>query len=311
MKNLDGQTSGPTSFSGPIGSALKNCENYPVVEFQPVSTILSADNIELKLLSSDQKYLLEISCAVSEGVCPEGLARRRPGKMAHSRWLTFACRLLRYYITVENPDENLIVLVNFVQKVYAPTWFLIKRNHSIQDGAKNLWQMINWSRYLPENLRQVVDPVIQRNGYYGHPENILIAMIADERAEVRRQAWKKIADIRKSHPTSDPVRTFQVPPLNFNATDYTQLVNWDETVFSEPPVIMELSDDDIESFVEECSPFKLSFPCHTQAVERMVKEVTQVSKHVAKEEERHFYISKRLESRKKMPTFETKSQFCL
>ena len=105
------------------------------------------------------------------------------------------------------------------------------------------------------------------------------------------------------------MRCFEIPPLNFSASDYMQLVNLDEISCTEPPVLMDLADEDIESLIEECSPFKLTFPCHTQAVEKMVKEVTQVPRSVTKEEERHFHIVKKLGSRRKMPTFVSKSHF--
>ena len=39
----------------------------------------------------------------------------------------------------------------------------------------------------------MVDTVTQQNGYYGHHENILIAMISDNSEEVMGGAWAKIA----------------------------------------------------------------------------------------------------------------------
>jgi len=35
-------------------------------------------------------------------------------------------------------------------------------------------------RNLPAELIQVIDPILQRNSIFGHPENILVAMITDE-----------------------------------------------------------------------------------------------------------------------------------
>jgi len=35
-------------------------------------------------------------------------------------------------------------------------------------------------RNLPAELIQVIDPVLQRNSIFGHPENILVAMITDK-----------------------------------------------------------------------------------------------------------------------------------
>lgn len=56
--HLDGDTSGPSGFNGPIGRALKDCEKLPVLPFDPISvedfpTILMD-------LSTEQQYLYDI-----------------------------------------------------------------------------------------------------------------------------------------------------------------------------------------------------------------------------------------------------------
>ena len=50
-------------------------------------------------------------------------------------------------------------------------------------------------------------------------------------------------------------------------------------------------------------------PCHTQAVERLIKLVTEASEHVCGEAEREGFIKNTLESRKNMPKFDTRKQF--
>ena len=45
--------------------------------------------------------------------------------------------------------------------------------------------MITRSRYLAEGLKKVHDTVIQRNAYYAHQENLLIAMITDSKSHIR------------------------------------------------------------------------------------------------------------------------------
>ena len=96
--HLDGKTSGPLQFTGPIGKLLSetNFENLQVVNFEPipVDTIDIAEEY-FSDLSSDQRYLAEMCNAVSTGVCKPPLASRKPGKMVHSRWLTTASRALR------------------------------------------------------------------------------------------------------------------------------------------------------------------------------------------------------------------------
>ncbi|GBO32854.1 hypothetical protein AVEN_40074-1 [Araneus ventricosus] len=67
--NLDGETTVPKSFSAPIGTQLSKCEKLPVVNFK--SNECEISEIERKILSKDQQYLLNISYAVKSGSYPE------------------------------------------------------------------------------------------------------------------------------------------------------------------------------------------------------------------------------------------------
>lgn len=168
-------------------------------------------------LSTDQQYLHKIVSAVILGVFPIDLENKSPGKLAHARWITRANRILQLYVANEKPTDNLITLTTFVVKVYVPSWFLIKSKPSCKDGTRHLFNIIITSRYLPETLKKIIDPVIQRNGYFAHPERILLAMITDERKHIRELAARRILKARNmSHPLMS--RLFQVPLINFNAT---------------------------------------------------------------------------------------------
>lgn len=50
-------------------------------------------------------------------------------------------------------------------------------------------------------------------------------------------------------------------------------------------------------------------PCHTQAVERTVKLVTEAAENVCESLAREGYIKAKINSRKLMPKFDTKKQF--
>ena len=52
--------------------------------------------------------------------------------------------------------------------------------------------MIKYSRYLPPESKAIVDPVIQRNGYFGHSKNILVGMLTDDRKEIRELGYRRI-----------------------------------------------------------------------------------------------------------------------
>lgn len=312
LQHLDGKTTGPRGFSGPIGKQLENCEVLPVVPFTQIDSNLPV-NMEVGWsdLSTDQQYLMEISQAISKGHCPPDLAKKNPGKLSHARWLTLANRVLRLYVATNEPSENLKTLVLYIMRVYAPMWFRIKLEPLCTSGAKHLFNMIYLSRYLTAELKAVVDPVIQRNGYFGHPENILIAMLADENPTMRELAYRRVLKIRNLKRTNSPeIRIFTIPNLNFDAADYSQLIDWASVKLYEPPLTFNIHN--IEELVKNGS-FERGkfddFPCHTQAVERMVKVVTESSAAVCGEDSRDGFIRATIKSRASMPSFNTKSEY--
>lgn len=197
---------------------------------------------------------------------------------------------------------------------------------SCTQGARHLFDTVRMSRYLPEELKVVVDPVIQRNAYFGHPENILLAMLTDERKHIRELGFrrilkarateklpKKITKKRKSTETK-AIREFAIPKLNFEATDYVDLINWQESHVTEPPLTKNISDEDLKLLVATgdipVADFP-KFPCHTQAVERCVKLVTEASAVVCGAPARDGFIRAKLEARSIMPVFDTKRQYCV
>src|SRR6218665_3759486 len=91
------------------------------------------------------------------------LSIKDPGALNHSRWLTTANRLLRLCIGSCKPSVELQTLAMYVVKIYAPMWFSIKMQSSCKDGARHMWRTIKLSRYLSDELKAVIGPVIQRN----------------------------------------------------------------------------------------------------------------------------------------------------
>jgi len=310
LEHLDGSTTGPRAFSGPIGKALSTCQLMPVVAFEKVCADLPT--VDLLSLSTDQKYLWEITNAISCGVCSPALAQRQPGTLNHSRWLTTANRVLRLYASTLEPSEQLKALSTYIVRVYVPVWFSIKTKPSCKDGARHLWRTIHLSRYLPDELKQVIDPVLQRNGFFGHPENLLLAMITDERKHVRELGLRRILKARSQ--TVAGIRKFTVSELNFDSSDYIELIDWQNTDITEPPLIADLADSVITDLVKNGESPIIDFPrfpCHTQAVERCVKLVTQASAAVCGQASRDGFIRSRLESRRIMATFNTKADYCV
>ena len=108
------------------------------------------------------------------------------------------------------------------------------------------------------------------------------------------------------------VRKFTVPPLNYDSSDYIDMIKWQSADLTEPPLITNVSDyvimDLIKNGKSEIADFP-RFPCHTQAVELCVKLVTQASAAVCGETSRNGFIRSRLDSFSIMPTFGTKAQY--
>ena len=74
--HLDGTTTGPNSFSGPIGKKLPGCEQFPVVKFKRIKTQLL--EVDPNIFSKDQQYLLLICTAIESGECLAEVANSRP-----------------------------------------------------------------------------------------------------------------------------------------------------------------------------------------------------------------------------------------
>lgn len=239
INELGGRTSGPEGFTGIIGKSLENCEKCPVLDFEQIH----ADEIDINPdgLSTDQKYLAEIYTAISTGICTDSLAKKNPGNMSHSRWLTTANRVLRLYVSTELPSDNLKIIVTYIMKVYIPTWFDIKREAAIIYGVEHLFSMIQRSRFLNSRCRNIVDVVLQRNAFFGHPENILIRMIHDESGAIRELGWRRILKARNMRESSSTMRNFRTPKLNFDARNYHDIIDWKSCELSEPPLTMQLT----------------------------------------------------------------------
>ncbi|KAE8739115.1 hypothetical protein FOCC_FOCC015391 [Frankliniella occidentalis] len=135
-------------------------------------------------------------------------------------------------------------------------------------------------------------------------------MVLDQRREVRELAVDRILKARQNTAAGARPRKFKVPTINFLAEDYTDLVFWDQTPVHPPPILADVSDDDLRAAVSSDHPLDvLPLPCHTQAVERMVKNVTQASASVVGEDRREGQIRAAIRGRASMPKFNSKSAF--
>ena len=107
-------------------------------------------------------------------------------------------------------------------------------------------------------------------------------------------------------PEMQDMRPFKVPTINFNAGSYVDMIDWTSTrAIFEPPLTKHLTNDELQKCIDV--PLEVPFyPCHTQAVERAVKMVTEASASVIGEEERDGLIRQKVKSRSIIPKIESK-----
>lgn len=307
-----GNTSGPNTFSGEINVIGSNIEKLPLTKFKKINGKVEDINESVKKnLSSDQSYMLEISLAVQNGpeFFPPSLISKKPGGLHQARWLTRACRILRYYVSCKKPSNNLIKMVKFILCVYVPSWFNIKQNCLITDGPSNLFFQIKLINYMKEKKdKEIVEQNIQRNAFFAHPENVLVAGIVDLNKQIRLDAVQRIIKARKDKENQVGTRIFKPPRINFSAAHYYEMIDWDNETVTPPPILESFTDDDLLKAIDHPLPIS-KIPCHTQSVERCVQLVTRASEKVFGYNARHGYIIQTLKSRKNMPKIITKQDY--
>ena len=255
--------------------------------------------------------------------------KKSPGVVHQARWVTAASNLLCLYLQSMNPSKDLILVVKIILNIYGPALFYIKENWHVSNGPLHVYNVLQLSKKLLQverpDLFTLVKNVIQNNGFYLHPENMLLAMVHDQDGPVRRKAIKIIESLRE-HEEEEldeedlldalvandlGIRRFDIPTnINFEAKSYTQLINFkDFELFQmcSPPILKEYSIDDIKArnFTQD---FK-KVPAHSQHVERFVSLTSEAGKHAVGQENRHFWILNKMEATSKIPTTATKGDF--
>lgn len=119
MQQLDGNTSDPRGFTGTIGKLLDKCDQ---INFQPINVELPS--IDYNELSTDQKIYSRCVKRFKVAVYP--WQKGNPVRYyIRGGWL-WQTGYWGYYVATINPSESLTVLSEFIVKVYATSWFLIK-----------------------------------------------------------------------------------------------------------------------------------------------------------------------------------------
>jgi hypothetical protein len=323
IRDLDGPTISGNKLGDPIGRLLDGDELYQMdpVQFEPVPNgFASPEAEEVVDLSDDQRILLEYMVGISTGKVDEKFVKRKPGPLNHSRWLTTATRILILYTRTLHPSETLKVLVTFIVKSYAPAWFIIKRSNNFTEGPGIFFKIIQDVKEVEEKVQTFITPreddeesitdkvfrVLARNAFCCLGENFLASLLYSPNDSHRQAAVDKIMVIRAGPKLKvTPVR---IPKVNFEAEEWSNLIDISTTQCHEPPCVRHLSNEELEGMraVRGLPP---AFPVHSQSVERAVKLTSEASKRSYIWHVRHKYIVATNKSRKERPQFRSKSDY--
>ena len=141
----------------------------------------------------------------------------------------------------------------------------------------------------------------------------VISATARSEMAYRYEALATFFSVRLCCDGDGGVRIFEIPPFNFQAHNYIDLIDWQQcSSLTEPPVMKSMSDAELDRLVRSNETTAVDFPrfpCHTQAVERCVKAVTEASKSVIGQQAGDGSIRARNVVRTVMPTFNTKCEY--
>ncbi|GBM68927.1 hypothetical protein AVEN_207180-1 [Araneus ventricosus] len=142
----------------------------------------------------------------------------------------------------KSKDINLFIQSHELRKTISEKEIKI---NTLDDGARHLWHFFSSSRYLPKEYLDIIEPVISCNTYLAAQENMLLAILTDERCHVRIFATRRIIKARKIDPNGNCVSRFVIPAVNFGATDYVDLVDWQACYVTPPPVLRQISSHEL------------------------------------------------------------------
>ena len=288
FEHYDGPTTGPRSFKGPIGQSItKDVWVQEVRDFEAFENpqLLSAINsfpVEvLQNLSTDHRNFVILLKCVLTGEVSEFEASKILGKVVQSRWTNTQTRILRHYMSSENPSFELKRLVNFIVFVYAPAFLAAKHFNNIKEGPVLLLQEVKAvDRFCLDEEKVVVERTINMNGFYAHGESVLVSLLCSDDPEDRRYAISTIKKIRSQKAPSwkkyGGVRPFKRPQINFKASSLIDLNLLPLTSLkTEPPLTSHIKSADLEALL--LNPLQVDLPLATTSVERAVKQVTSAA----------------------------------
>ena len=184
-------------------------------------------------------------------------------------------------------------------------WFNIKYKSTLKYGAIHLYNLICYSRSLSNNtIDCCIKHTLKINAYFAHSENILFAMLNDNDNSIRQIAIERIIKARE-HEDISLIRKFKIPIVNFDALSYHTIIIYNED-WVEPRLTMDIPTNDLHIRVSIDD-----YPCHSQAVERTIRIVSETSLMYSSPSDRDGRVFATIQQRCIMPAFNHKSQFII
>lgn len=146
-------------------------------------------------------------------------------------------------------------------------------NSSWIDGPRHILFQLRCLKLVNKEVVNSVLPTVKRSAWFAFSECILQSLVCSSDQEERIDGIKKIFNIRAANYNlgSTKVRERKTPLINENAEKLVQLIKWDSGVY-EPVLTTALNNSELEDLVN--NPMQVpNWPCHSQAVERIVKQV--------------------------------------
>ena len=222
----------------------------------------------MQTMSTDQNLLYRTCRALIDGVCDSSLARRKIGKISFARWLTLAIRINMCYMSTRKPSTGLVILTKFVVTIYAKLWFGSKLCWKASDAPSLYFKAMKLIAKLKdskpkitsEKFKKVKDTFGRGFGYWGHSENILLAMLASENKNERARAVARISTLRgiqrqgqekeKSAQAEDEEKEDSVQIFQTSLSQsYEEMIDWDKEQVCPPPYVQFHTDEEIQEYV--------------------------------------------------------------
>ena len=134
-------------------------------------------------------------------------------------------------------------------------------------------------------------------------------MLSDQNEKIRSRAVEVIQNLRENEDQGNTsCRIYIKPNILFDAEQYPDMIDWNVEAVHEPITTTGLTKETLHTLTD--TPLVVPpFPCHTQSVERLLKQVTRASAAVAGHNSRDGFIRVSAKSREKLPKFESKKDF--